>query len=210
MIEKEVDLFGWLETNLEWNNYTFQHECYKMIRQHIPGGAWKPTTSKISMESNKKHGGNLMVMNKKLRARAQVFKKDRMGRWVWTVFQGKHKPILIVQLYIPASNQGLFSTYVQQFQQLQQETGEAAPKVYDTYFQDLQILLSQYGESHKVLMGDYNRTTDDEEIAFLQAEYDLRDAYADLHDHNQFPTHQRGSKRIDYILVSAELMKHVN
>ena len=63
MLDRKVDIMGWSETNLEWNNYTLQHECYKMMRRHIPVGTWKPTRSKIIMDSILKHGGNLMVMH---------------------------------------------------------------------------------------------------------------------------------------------------
>ena len=208
MLEKEVDLFGWSATNLEWNNYKLQHECYKMIRRHIPGGAWKPTTSRIPMQSNQKHGGNLMVMTKTLRERAQVLKKDSMGRWVWTILQGKQKPILIVQLYILASTQGLMSTYAQQYQQIQEETGEAAPNVYKHYFNDLHTLLEKHQKTNKIIMGDYNRPIEDDEVAFLQAKFNQKDIYAEHHDENP-NTHQRGSQRMDYILISAELTPYI-
>ena len=208
MIEKEVDLFGWSETNIEWNNYKLQHECYKIIQHHLPGGAWKPAMSKIPMQSNQKHGGNLMAMTKTIRARAQVLEKDSMGRWVWTLLQGKQKPILIVQLYIPASTQGLMSTYAQQYQQLQEETGEAAPNVYKHYFQDLNTLLEKHMMTNKVIMGDFNRTIEDDEVVFLQSKFNLKDIYPDHHEENSH-THQRGSQRIDYILISAELTLYV-
>ena len=205
MLEKQVDIFGWSEKNLEWNNFTLQHNCYKMIRRHMPGGAWKPTTSRIPMQSNQKHGGNLMAMVKPLRARAQVLEKDTMGRWVWTVIRGKSKLVLIIQLYVPASNQGLLSTYAQQYQQIQEDTGQANPNVYDTFFKDLHALIEKHPNMHKIVMGDYNRPTEDEDISHLQATYNLRDIYADIHDYKEFNTHKRGSRRIDYILVSAEL-----
>lgn len=208
MVEKEVDLFGWSETNIEWNNYPLQHQCYKMIHRHLPGGAWKPTTSKIPMASNQKHGGNLMATNKKIRARTQRLEKDRMGRWVWTLIQGKQRPILIVQLYVPASTQGLMSTYAQQYQQLQEETGKAKPEVYTHYFKDLNSILEKNPTANKIIMGDFNCTTEDDEVAFLQSTYNLRDIYAEQHSEN-IHTHQRGSQRIDYMLISSELTPYV-
>lgn len=208
MLEKEVDLFEGSETNLGWNNYSLQHKCYKMIRQHIPGGAWKPTTSRIPMQSNQKHGGNLMGMTKSIRARAQVIEKDSMGRLVWTILQGKQKPIMIIWLYILASTQGLLSTYAQQYQQIQEATGDATPNVYRHYFNDLHTLLEKHQITNKIVMGDYNRTIEDEEVAYLQTQFNLKDIYAENHDGN-LNTHQRGSKCIDYILISAELTPYI-
>lgn len=138
-----------------------------------------------------------------------MLEKDRMGRWVWTLIQGKQKPLLVVQLYIPVATKGRLSTYSQQYQKIQEETGIATPEVYKTYFSDLHALLDKHGNTNKIIMGDFNRTSDEEEIAYLQAKYNLRDTYADQQDAPNMNTHTQGSTRIDYILTSAELTPYI-
>lgn len=35
MMERQVDIIGWAETNLEWNSYKVNHELYKQLKDII-------------------------------------------------------------------------------------------------------------------------------------------------------------------------------
>lgn len=84
----------------------------------------------------------------------------------------KKYAVVVVQLYVPGAQGGVYSTYAQQYQQLR-EKGEDRPDVFKHYFQDLNRLLENYGDCQKVLMGDFNQVTDDREIIQLQELHDL-------------------------------------
>ena len=45
MTDRQVDIFGWLETNLKWQDYTSHKTTQTITKKHIPGGHWSPTTS---------------------------------------------------------------------------------------------------------------------------------------------------------------------
>lgn len=181
MLEWKVDIMGWSETNLEWNDYKVQQELYKQLKSHMPGSSWKLTTSGVPSDTPYKPGGNLMVLSKPVRARTWEFNQDRMGRWVWTMIYGKVHNILIVQLYVLGSEKGIFSTYAQQYLQIKWDIGTETPYVIHKYFVDLHIFLEKYKHSQKIIMGDFNQSIEEEEIQEIVQRHDLYDVFQYAH-----------------------------
>ena len=176
-----MDVIGWSETNLEWNDYRVQQDLYKQLKRHLPGSSWRTATSGIPLDRLYKLGGNLMIINKSVRSRTREFGKDRMGRWVWTMIYGKHHNVLVVQLYVPGSETGIYSTYAQQYLQIKREMSKEHPNVIQQYFTDLNLFLDNYKLSQKIIMGDFNRNTEEEEIQELIQRYELCDAFKYAH-----------------------------
>ena len=185
-----VDVFGWSETNLKWYDYKINQSLYKIMKQHYPGGAWKPATSKIPMQTAYKSGVNLLIMDKAIKGRTIEIKSNLMGRWVWSTIQGRTTPITILQLYVPGSHKGITSAYTQQFQQIQAQEGVTNPNVIKTYYRDLHLLLTKLSKNRLILMGDFNQEVDSAEILDLQANYNLRDAFSHIHDTTDTNTHK--------------------
>ena len=100
MVMRDINVIGWSETNIEWYDSQIYQKLYKVMKQHYKGGSWKPCTSGIPMHSNYKPGGNIMILNKRMKSRTITVSKDEMGRWVWTVIQGNQKEIAIIQVQI--------------------------------------------------------------------------------------------------------------
>ena len=209
MTDREVDIMGFSETNIEWTDPQLNQQLYTIMKCHIPGGNWQPSTSKITMGTLYKPGGNLLITNKTIPARTLYTEADNKGRWTWTVFIGSNKPITVIQLYVPCSKEGIYSAYAQQYQQIQQEQPGEIPNVLQNYYADLNQLLTQQQHTHIILMGDFNQDTHHTNIAHIQAQHNLVDAFESIHPGRVFSTHNRGSTRIDYILMSRPLLKQV-
>ena len=202
MADRDVDVMGFAETNIEWNDPVINSKLYKIMKQHFPGGNWKPSTSNIQMETIYKPGGNLIVTNKSIRSRTLHTEADNKGRWAWQVLYGSDRPITIIQAYFPHKNKGIYSAYAQQHQQIQQEKREINVDVHQQYFNDLNKVLEQQKHTNIILMGDFNQESDNTEISHLQAQHNLCDVYDTIHPGQKFSTHNQGSTRIDYMLIS--------
>ena len=211
MTDREVDVFGWAETNLEWNDYKLNAELFPIFKKHFPQGKWLPSTSKIPFTTNYKPGGNLMGIHKNANARTHQTHRDPMGRWCWSRLEGKKKPLTIIQLYVPGSTKaaGITSSYAQQYEQIREHTGVEHPKVMETYYQDLHALLHQVNDTNIIVMGDFNNSPTAPEILDLITGHNLRDAYAQYHPGEELNTQVTGSVRIDYFLVSAPLIPYI-
>ena len=201
MTDRQVDLFGWSETNTEWTNYHTNNRLYKAFKQEFRGGKWVPVTSTIIFPSHHKPGGNLVGCNNRTSSRCLQQVKDKLGRWAGLVLQGHKRKLLILQLYIPIKAEGVYTTYTQQRQQLD-NSQRHEESVHKAYFTDLRQLLNKHTNSEKLLMGDFNSEPTDKSIADLQTDYQLQDLYAQFHSVINFNTHRDGSKRIDYVLAT--------
>ena len=205
MTDRQVDLFGWSETNTEWTNYHTNNQLYKAFKQEFKGGKWVPVTSTIIFPSYHKPGGNLVGCNNRTSSRCLQQVKDTLGRWAGLLLQGNKRKLLILQLYIPIKAEGVYTTYTQQRQQLD-NSHRHEESVHEAYFKDLQQLLNQHPHSEKLLMGDFNSKPTDKLVADLQTEYQLHDLYAHFHSVTNFNTHRDRSKQIDYVLTSKGIM----
>ena len=211
MTDREVDVFGWSETNLEWNDYKLNSEMFPIFKKHFPQGKWLPSTSQIPFTTNYKPGGNLMGIHKNANARTHQTHRDPMGRWCWSRLEGKTKPLTIIQLYVPGSTKsaGITSSYAQQYEQLRARTGVEHPKVMETFYRDLHKLLQQVHDTNIIVMGDFNNSPYANEILDLITGHNLRDAYAHHHPGEEPNTQATGSVRIDFFLVSAPLIPFI-
>ena len=210
MKDREVDIMGWSETNLEWNSYPVHLQAQQTYKQQFTGGKWITTTSAIPSETNLKPGGNAMGLNADTNSRTNVTGKDKLGRWVWATMEGRTGSITVIQLYVPGDphHTGITTTYAQQYEQLQEAEPDKIPQVLATYYKDLHQLLAQIGTAI-ILMGDFNEGPEDKNILDLQTRHNLRDIYDARHPNSPLNTHQMGTLRIDQFLVSAPLIPHI-
>ena len=139
MLDREVDIMGWSETNLEWNSYPVHLRAQRTFKKQYTGGKWLTTTSSIPSDTNLKPGGNAMGLNADTNSCTNMTGKDEMGRWVWATMEGQTGSVTVVQLYVPGdpNQNGITTTYAQQYEQLQIKHPDRIPQVIDTYYKDL-------------------------------------------------------------------------
>ena len=118
MTDQQADIFGWSETNIEWNDYILNAKLFPIYKQHFPRGKWLPSTSNIPLETTYKPGGNLLGLHKNVTARTHETYRDPLGRWSWAQVAGRKIPLTVIQLYVPGSTiaTGLKTSYVQQYE----------------------------------------------------------------------------------------------
>ena len=210
MQDRDVDIIGWAETNLEWNNYRIHKKANRLFRKTYPRGKWITTTSKTTATTDYKPGGNAMGITQDISSRTPLWGQDPLGRWVWITMEGQSGSITVLQLYIPCpnSNPGIYTTYAQQYEQIQKANPTKTPNVLKTYFTDLNQFLYKKN-TNTIIMGDFNSNLHNSDILDLLSNHNLRDAFDFKHPNQQFNTHQKGSQRIDYILMSAPLLSHI-
>ena len=209
MIAREVDIFGWSETNIEWNDYILNNDLYKHFQREYPGGKWIPATSKSVFSTRYRPGGVLIGSTKWINLQVEQSGKDPLGWWSWMVLRGQPVSLLVIQLYIPQFDQtGIFTTAVQQWEQLKTPQ-QNNPSVRKAYFKHLHQFLQKHSDKEIIMMGDYNLTPDDPLIADIQAEHNLRDLYTHMHHDTIFNTHKAGSQRIDYVLTTPRIISQI-
>ena len=82
MMDWQVNIMGWSETNLKWNSYPLYLKTQRIYKKQFPGGKWITATSSIPSETNFKPGGNSLGLNGDTNARTNMTGKDNMGRWI--------------------------------------------------------------------------------------------------------------------------------
>ena len=210
MKDRGVDMLGWAETNVEWNSYPLHLATYQVFKKVFPRGKWVTTTSAIPADKDLKPGGNALGLNQDINRRTHATGKDPLGRWTWATMEGKTRSITVVQLYIPCDTKqtGINTTFAQQYEQLQKLDPLKIPEVLRTFYRDLNSFLANLA-SLIILMGDFNEPPTGKNILDLQSRHNLRDIYEWRHPASPLYTHQMGTTRIDYFLVSAPLLPQV-
>ena len=79
MTDRKVDIFGWSEPNLEWNDKQTYEMTRKQVKNIMRGGQWLTTTSKIPSLSTYKPGGNVMGSTYAINARTSQKGMDEYG-----------------------------------------------------------------------------------------------------------------------------------
>lgn len=210
MMDRQVNIMGWSETNLGWNSYPIHLKTQQIYKKQFPGRKWITATSSIPSETNLKPGGNSLGLNRDTNAQTNMTGKDDMGRWIWATLEGRTGSVTVVQLYLPGetSKQGITTTYAQQYEQLLLKFPEKTPQVLKQYYTNLTIFLNTL-DTHLILMGDFNEGPHGKNILDLQTKHNLRNVYNHRYPNQPLNTHQMGTLRINQFLVSAPLLPHI-
>ena len=157
MLDRQVDIMGWAETNVEWNDYPAHLLSQRVFRKQYPGGKWLTTTSAIPSDTNLKPGGNALGLNHDTNSRTTATGKDPLGRWLWATMEGMTDSVTIIQLYVPGdpSAQGITMTYAQQYEQIQLKHKGQVPDVMGQYYRDLHQFIART-KTKIIVMGDFN------------------------------------------------------
>jgi len=139
---------------------------------------------------------------------------DDMGRWTYVHLQRANgRTLTVVSIYqvchTPTNKQG-GTAWHQQRRALDGQNGlNEHPR--EAFITDLTNFLGQLKDKNHDLIvgGDWNETLTEPRSKVLRMSLDigLIDPWIHFHpEHNEFATHERGSQRIDFILVSHSLL----
>jgi hypothetical protein len=211
---------GFAETNLNWNNYENKNACSTIFKKY-----WRQT--KISMTSSAKNTreyyqprGVAMVTGFPWASRTKTYvDQSNLGRWVESEISGKqNRKVTIISAYIVCKDSidrsGPNTAYTQQWLILKEKNPHANPEPRATCFEDLKARIKALREQDQeiILMMDANDSLQNTRSALTKwkKEVNLIDPLVQRHGTDEEPpTYARGSKRIDYILVSDRISEYI-
>lgn len=216
--KKKVDIIGFSETNVEWNQRLFQRRFLLFLQKYDSQVKLSTTTSSLRFDSLYKPGGTCTIANGNTNGFICETIQDYtgLGRWSGFVLQRRHhKKLLIMTAYrVPnqtINNVGPLTAYYQQYTILNNKHSHTIIDPRKKFITDLTKLLSSYITTNTdiILMIDANESMGDEShgIASLCRKCKLIDPIAHQHGCNdELATHNRGTTQIDYILISDTLI----
>ena len=162
-----------------------------------------------------KPGGTMMGLTGQIASRKVDEGTDRLGRWAWVQLIGKQeKAILIISAYRVSQTHpgaaGYTTAYMQQYRALL-KANVSKPNPRQKLLDDLETFISNWRvqniNSSVILMMDANGDSTDIQLQTFIANTALHDTveYHSPHLAEQ-STYRNGRKRIDYILVTEDLL----
>ena len=216
----KADIVGLSETNLNWKERNVKAIVATTLRRY-----WKQIKTAFSSSDRTfdgteyQPGGTALIVGQPWSGRATMQDDTSgLGRWTEATLTGKaDRKVTIISAYRVTQNRiencGPFTAFTQQWHLLRMK-GISSPDPREQFFVDLGIRLSslRQQQSEIILMLDANDTLQNPNSRFTRwvREQKLVDIHVRKHGtDDEPPTYARGSKRIDYILTSAEISDYV-
>jgi hypothetical protein len=192
------------------------------IYKRTPGGCL--TISPIPTKYKRSYlpGGTLTLTVGKWRSfiDGDILDPEQLGRWTGNSYRlSPDSKLHVMTAYRVCDSKAEYDTSLSTFNQQYiglQNKGYTNPNPRQQIIDDLIIQIKKLTKSEKdyLMIGiDANAdiTIDKKGLQKLCKECDLVDMYESIHteDNENFPTHINGSKRIDYILCTTNLLHHV-
>jgi hypothetical protein len=220
VMANEVTILGMSETNRNWRNTRFANDVKRRFRDF-----WKMTC--IAMSSSTEHGGRIYqpggtmtVVGEPWACRAKAAKPEsNMGRWNEIMITGrKGKSVMLITAYRVCKNSaataGPTTAFAQQWHILRRAR-EKVPDPRKRFIIDLEKRVSKaIGEKQGVIvMLDANESLQHFNNDFTK--WVRNSGLIDIHVHrhgteDEPATYTRGKTRIDYILISPDLVEFVS
>jgi hypothetical protein len=217
-----ADIVGFCETCTNWSKRDLKKQFQITANKSLKNPIISTTTTTLKLDGNYVPGGCCQVTANSWTTRheAPIYDAYRHGRWVGNTYRlSATKQLHIVSAYrvceqSPNATNSL-STSTQQYTMLTArgiEQLNPRQQFVDDFISQFQEMCDN-SDNYFILALDANATLgqDKEGIDRLANECNLIDMYSTIHqDYTEFPTHQRGSKRIDYILCSRNIIPYVS
>ena len=214
----QADIFGIAETQLHCRKPDIQSKLQSCKRRIWDNCVLHTSSSEEEWSLNRKPGGTLLGITGPLAGRTKTVQKDPYGRWVHLDLLGRDGRIVSVicayQVVQEKGHHGDRTTYSQQVR-LMRLAGINDPDPRKQFIRDLTALAASLRKKGNdiILMGDFNESIGDkpEEMASVMLAGGLTDTHCFRHGiTNEKPTYARGTKRVDYILVSRRLTEYIH
>ena len=217
MNTRKVRVCGFAERNFKWNKTKTTARLKAKLRNIAGKVTMTTSTTNLKFKTNYKPGGTATIALHKWSGRVMETIKDKSGQGRWSGFQlrTKDKNIVIITVYqVPQQSideVGHKTTYAQQWV-VERLQGTESPEPQSQSIKDLttQIQAWQKEKLEVIIMIDANEQMGAEAdgISLLATTCNLTDIHAYHHDGiNNIATYARGSKRIDFILISKTLVQ---
>jgi hypothetical protein len=214
----DIHLFAAAEHNLDTNKFAvrkcLQDTARKTFKQH----SLQLATSSIPAEKFYKPGGTMIMAQGDIVGRIKERGSDPLGRWTWIKLVGKDQKLITLisayQVCAKPTNRSGTTAYHQQESLLRQrgiKKAKAKPRKY--FYRDLNefIRLCKTRNESTILVGDFNEPMNERSsMARISMNHGLVDILFQRNPQLPEPaTYARGSNRIDYCLVSPDLVDAV-
>ena len=209
MEDWDVDQMLIAEGNANWSLIKEEDSLYERFRGRWEGlnvntaHLLKPTSP-----TRFQYGGVASILRNK--ASHKVFKSGRdksgMGRWCWTLMQGKGGiRTRFITGYRPCKGGTPGSVYNQQAKFMVDRKDYRCPR--DAFFEDLEKEMRPWMEAGEQLVFsfDCNSDTRSPTIISLFASLHMREIFVERHGRNAPPTHNTGTKPIDAVFASTTI-----
>jgi hypothetical protein len=216
------DIIGLSETNTNWGCHAITKKFKDTIYWNTPGGSLTLSPIPTSYDKPYLPGGTLTLTLGKWRSYIdrKITDSEELGRWTGNSYRlSNNSKLHIITAYRVCDGQAeansSLTAYNQQFIGIQAK-GIKNPNPRQQIIDDpiLQIKQLTKTTNDYIMIGiDANAEINNDKrgLGKLCNECDLVDMYTSIHeDYENFPTHINGSKRIDYILCSPNLLRFVN
>ena len=212
----KVDIFGFVETKLHCRDHRVQHILHSCRRKVFDTCQIYSCSSDEDWPTLHKPGGTLLGITNSLVGRAKQHSQDKFGRWIQVDLLGRDgRTISIICAYqvVQFHQAGDKTAFSQQLRLLRLD-GIDQPCPRKQFIQDLSKLVDSLTKQNHdiILMGDFNEVIGEQpdEMASVIKKGHLTDAYCHKHGlANESSTYARGSRRVDYILVSPRLIDFI-
>ncbi len=199
----EFDVFGFVETNLAWQNLHQRDRVYDRFKGKLEFSKFVSSNNKDPEFLEKQQsGGTLIVCQGHACARVMDCGSDDsiLGRWSWLRLRGSNgRTLRFVSVYRPVFSNGATSAYQQHRSVLIEQGIDDCPR--HTLLQDLQKQLVKWvGEGDQLIVaGDFNEDVRSATIRSVFDQVNMEEIILRQHGSNAPNTFMNGSLPIDGI-----------
>ena len=211
----QIDIVGFSEVNLDTSKYKIKQILSDTLRRTFDAHQYASATSEIPFEGFYKPGGTMTTILDSIVSRFHSKYTDKLGRWSTLSLTGKKSRLLsFITIYqvVDSSTTGPFTAYQQQVSSLKLADRTITPR--NAFIADFASYLRtlKSPDSAFIIMGDFNEVVGMNSAGFskITAEFDLVDIMSHFHPiANEVPTYARGTKRLDYVFCTSNVLSSV-
>ena len=208
MQEKEIDVYGLSEINVNWRITSKTNSIYDIVR-----GWFERQHVAVGYNQHDRHcenylpGGTGILTEGDTALKVIKSEQDpqKLGRWVSTLYRGKNQmKVRVVSVYFPvfATIYGNKKVFCQQ-QKALLKLGIHRP-VWDVFWEDFWKCVDKWKENGEALIigGDWNKDVRSDKFLKAFQDRDLQPAITGRHGREGPETYNKGKNPIDEIFVS--------
>jgi hypothetical protein len=222
IFEFKADIIGLCETCTNWKNRSLKKLFQLKANRILKNPVITTTTTTLNYEDNYLPGGCCQITANSWTSRCEnsIYDDFRHGRWIGTTYRvSPTKRLHVVTAYrvcemIPTATTSLATAAQQQTMLLARGIENPNPRkqFVDDFIHQFQSLCDD-SDNYFLLSLDSNANigNDREGLDRLITECNLVDIYTTTNqDYSEFPTQQRCSRKIDYMLGTRNLIPYIS
>ena len=217
----QIDIACFSEINTDTNQYTIRRAMENICQRHFPKSRLISSVSKYETASSYKPGGTAILACNAVTSNIQSHSRDRMGRWTSMSFTtGNSRRVRVISAYQVCHGVKRGSNTAashQQAQLIEERSLDDHPRQRQprqAFIQDLQTFITQIQRADEdvILVGDFNEEINEPSSGMdqLATSCGLADLFSIRIGSPTNPaTYQRGTRQIDFILITPSLLPHI-